>query len=135
VNRRLRHIEPVCDLDRRDPRLGHAAVGLHPADSEHERAVFAVGVLIADGLIERAPRPLVVERVQERVADRMALVGWDLVGEVFAQLAPEMPFALTMLELSIAEQLWIAKGSALSASLTITLGAPSRPRKNVSQAA
>ena len=59
--------------------------------------MLAVGVLGADCALESVPSLETVEGIQERDGDRMCALGQDLVREVLAQLASQVPFALAVL--------------------------------------
>lgn len=87
----------------RDLSLGDLSVRVEPLDRQRERSVLAAEVLGSDRLLEPNPRLDAAKRVPERGRDRMLSVGEDLVGEVVAQLARQVPLALAVLDLGLAE--------------------------------
>ena len=95
---RTGRVQPV-GLPGRDLRPGQLAIGVHPLDRQSERTVLAAGVLDADRGLEPVPGFEAVKGIQKRAADRVAAVCQDFVREMLAELAPEVPLALAVLDL------------------------------------
>ena len=77
-----------------DLRSRELAISVQPFEREPEGAVFATCVLGADCMLEAVPALETVEGVKQRDGDRVCPLGQDLVGEMLAQLAPQVPFRI-----------------------------------------